>query len=465
MRGRTNIVQRLGATVNGDVITATAQENISAGDFVSYELDTQVKGFSYAGSFVNDSLRATQVFGNKVYDIYQNALYVLESLNGNLYYKSIYNDNKVFGFKVLDNTHIAVVTKTASDVRYYTIRILELSSGGFSEVSSVDFSFSSGSASDFPFLEKIGNYIYVIALNQISTSTTGSYNFIVTVFVFNCSDFENLSLVGSGSASSLKTSVMRLTRALFVDGYLFCFSEEKSSTSNSYKFYVRKFQVSINESNLVSVSFVFTKELSVEPNLIVPLASGSILFSSNSVSSKSSTLYPININVLNCSSCAVSVVLLEALGFKTTSNQINYQGWTGLSFSKLSDTEIAVSSLLRANLPASGEATYLECAVLEFNPLNANFSLKTNILNLDSVANFFTAYLYSFFVGSEYYFNKISQGRFEYFVVKRSGNILNVEVDKTKVKKYDGGIAIGFAKTGAVQGNEIQVYVPPQTQS
>lgn len=41
MRGRTNIVQRVGATVNGDVINAKCLEDIEAGDFVSVEYVAQ----------------------------------------------------------------------------------------------------------------------------------------------------------------------------------------------------------------------------------------------------------------------------------------------------------------------------------------------------------------------------------------------------------------------------------------
>ena len=117
MRGRTNIVQRLGAVVNGDLITAEVSgEDISVGDFVSYKTVDDYEKILDTGLY----LRNYEDLGEDYYAFIQGtSLYLAKYENSKLKIVYVYNDYSILSFCLLKDGSIACTISVSP----YVIRI------------------------------------------------------------------------------------------------------------------------------------------------------------------------------------------------------------------------------------------------------------------------------------------------------------------------------------------------------
>lgn len=451
MRGRTNIVQRLGATVNGDVITATAQENISAGDFVSYELVQAEHEYSSIifGDFSEDYKTSGDFY---FYKANSTTLYVYKNVNSVLVLKFTIIYAKIYSFAVIDLTHIAVVfgNSSTSTSKFNGVVILDVGGDTLSEVSSLALNPSSHYSPTVAMCYK-NNNIYIAYERSIYNQTQRYIEFIVC----KCDNFILSSYVQTTNALKFDGTYSNNVGSLLCnDGYfVLSYRYATSSAGTVYRVMV-VLDININGETL-EVAVNSKKNVDSDTEFAICFSNW-VLTGSYQLESGSYPLF----KLYSLPSLAEVTVVLRNLGFVPFgSAAIAYQ-----SLSRINNNDffyVYGSGLFKTN---QGKGV-VSCAVLHFDEESATFVLSGDILNINSEAYLYAVrgiYANGYFVA----FENNTNGRIGYYLnIKRSGNAFTLPQDETKVKKYDGGVAIGFVKTGAAQGSEIQIYVPQQTQS
>lgn len=434
MRGRTNIVQRLGATVNGDVITATATENIEGGSFVSWKFNPQLQSVYSSQVDVNGShdlgnglflslidrkLTLFQYNGSLIVilNVFSELLinrYCYDSETGFIY--GIDSNSRLLRFKVENQTILTVKTFTgnanysgdmvalqgniylirASAATTYTnftyTKFLLSEDGSFSVTSGVSIDSINVKTTEQSY-SVVGNRIYYyLTVNDSSSTPRKYFRLIVIEFLNDTFTLTNIFSISLGYTTGVTSGKAYFSEVVEKSGKGFILVYGTSSST---------------ENNFVNPGSMVVFDLQTHVNNVIPL--NGVITSSSGMS-----------GVRKMSEFLTDSLVIACLG--------NF--WMALSFN-FNTIQLTLHSNLVENSFAS------------------NVNSPDGIWFLKRPNN--VAFLHE-------------SGSALNFII--DGTILIPSEDSNEVQNYDKNIgSIGFAKTGAAQGSEIQVYVPPQTQS
>lgn len=474
MRGRTNISTGTDMTVNGEVITATAVENIQAREFVSYEINAQIKELLNVNFLPYDSNSDVKVSGNLIYALSSYNLYVFESTNDGLALKSVYSDYIILAFEIISPNYVVIVTssKTAmlSDSKLIT---LSQYNGILTYVAEISNPFYSGNSSVLINYENEKMYMFSPFKGDRVSSSSNLFQYYISIAVYQCNLPNELSLISQNDkaviASRGQTLNFKLYKTLFCNGKFAFFTQYRDTgelIKNDITFgkiIVNNESLDVQENEKITETYYYDFAFAYSKWIVCGESNNG--YSGYGVSAPS-------FDCINTETLQRSIIQLKTLGFdksvegdKNVSGIVNY---SRLSLSKISEDKLFVAVLLYRTF---GWDFCFDCGVLYFDKNTGTFRLSGNILDLKPV---FSEELDSttdsngggiksscFFAGKYYVLERHgSEYKFSYVEIPESNGALSLPVDKNKVKKYDGGTAIGFSKTAAKANEEIQVYIP-----
>lgn len=453
MRGRTNIAQVDGIVVNGDMITATAVENIGKGDFVSYTIDAQIKDI--AG--ITTSINRVKVSGNKIYSLIGNVLYIFENLDGELKLISIYSDHYILDFEILDNNHLIISSgsKTSSSNRISQLIILEESAGVLSVVSNQSVSYYADNNTGQIAFD--GNYIYL--LNGTHATSSNVFN----VSAYEYSDTYELTLFREFLNIYTYTGYSMYIYGFSSVGKYICFlCDKKTTVTSDYSYEVFRFSSDFDgyfskDIGKKSVAYTF-----IEPKWFLYGPSSP---NSDATTGTGTFGSPV-IYLVDLVSGQTLPIDLKQYGFIRTVDGSNYSKTEQLNLYKISESKIMVSFYVSASINSTRNG-FWDIGILNFDNISAIFS-KTEPVDVydtfysDKQAVISATTVFSSeknYYGISYYSG--TTGNNKYIDLSEENGILYLKKDENKVEKYKkGNKAIGFAKTSAKTGDEIQVWIP-----
>lgn len=469
MRGRTNISTGTEMTVNGDVIKAIAAENIQAREFVSYEINPQIKEILNVDFLPYDSNADVKVSGSLIYVLSGNVLYIFESLNEELVLKSVYSDYIIFSFEIINPNYVIIVTSSSSGILKDSKLITLLENNGIlSYVAEINNPFDSVNDICMNYANE-NLYIFSSRRGEYpSEDTTRPYKYYISFAIFSLQSLPALSLIvqNDNSIESIDgEKVFLLYKSVFCNGK-FAFLVKYSSYNARTHYGITFARILINEGE-IEIQGNASLEKADYYDFAFPYSKWLVCGIHKNEYSSVCVSAP-EFVCINSESLLKNTIDLKILGFDKTITGKNARNYSVLSISKIEESKLFVSVLIyRTDEPLD---FLFDCGILSFDPNTGMFQTAENTLDLKEAFSskiIITSNTYDdidascFFAGKYYILEKNKyEYKFSYVEIPENNSILSLPVNKNSVKKYDGGIAIGFSKTSAKANEEIQIYIP-----
>ena len=425
MRGRTNITQRTGATVNGVVreFTVATGNQISIGNFVQYKLQQDYKVFTDSSINFYEQYNYS---GNK---------YALVGKTGNSHFLYL----------------VEVVDETITVLDFVTLNIQDANSNNlcfYADGNTLYFSVEGiNSGNVYTYVYTISNDVITYVKNYwTSIYTSSSYNYVVRA----------ISKIGNN----------------FVVLYQF------QKSSSNYDYGIAAVFYTFNDSNdrLVYSSVIdkiFGDSSGTSTNGKIDCWSdGQYIygyFSRGSSYGYTFTVSSIEIaNVINVGVVAVKAMCRENIILVFISNQIRVYLFSSGIISLLLTQGVTYNTNISVSLGVkNGVATVgfnLQNNTLGMYLFDIDYSngqaFSKNVI-VEDVGYFGNYNNVNIVVGDEiYHILSGSDKSVKYFIYQEESESLIIGTPTNYVESYNNGRTIGFAKTAGNSGDLIQIYTP-----
>ena len=418
MRGRTNITPRKEPIINGQLISATVESGntISVGDFVEYKVD-------YAETETTDynvtKQEELEVANYKILLITKNSQSYLE-----LWKKStqervdsiVINEERSYSYMdVVDDTHLIVYSPSST---FYYIGI---SNDSFDIIQTLTYGTSPNPTA-----------ICVLDSSHFGAfvKESGSSNYNMKVYVFSFDDtaitYQTYKSFALGYSNKPYASYVKKV----APGKIMLFG--LTNTGSYYEaVYLISFDSSYNFSSDSYISvYTATERLKVNDTMFAFLVGRSL-----------------SLIKYDSANDAISNYLLLDLStifgtFNTNNGRVN--------ISLLNENQIAIYGCLNASITTSKR----ECVILTYDDTQDTYSVSEKVEVSNRVQFLEMKFTISDLDDAKLFSNassirmKIQDDTFEHLP------------DTNYVKSYNGGKAIGFAKTAGNAGQTVNIYTP-----
>lgn len=454
MRGRTNITQRALPYVNGDVITAEVEtgNTISVGDFVEYKT---ASGISKADFQANGEIyynHTTYMTNYLLVLNYTNtpSLEIWDKRTTKIVTKISFANIQYMSFDVLNDNNIVLCTHSTSNRgRELVVYIIAFENNQLIIKNQKTFD------------------IWVNFWN--STPVIGS---VVAIMSGVCQlDNSHIMIMTNNNSQDRQWFVTVIDYSNETVGNIVTSTQIKSGSDYTINAAYNHFIIKLDDKKVgfvIAGGYAYYGIIDFD-NSYAPTIS-SITKDANFVTSAVKS----KINAATIC-CITSMYVGSILYYNSTNDSFEkYTFNPGLSFTLLSyathgnDNIVFISDV---NNGGSGPNKNLNVCRVEF--IESTKEIKSTVLELIRNISFYGNYGMKIYFPSSngervkgYSLNddSYSMENAEYnLIYSPSDNVLSKGVDTNYVKSYNGGKAIGFAKTAGNAGENIRIYVPHQS--